>query len=435
MVRKMATLNANYDKLAAGYLFPVVMRKRKEFEARTGKKVMRLDIGDAKLPLGPTVAGAMAFAAERLGFSSGYDDSEIAKDNIKRILHEAEYDKFNGYGDEQGCSMLRKAIADKHYGARGIAVDPAEIFVSDGAKCDCANIQTMFGLDNIVAVADPAYPVYVDTNVTSGRTGEFDKEKLTYAGIVYMPCNKENGFIPNVPIRHHGWGQKADLIYLCSPNNPTGAVMTKDKLKEFVGYAREFGSVIVFDAAYSEFIKDSTLPKSILEIEGARDCAMEIQSFSKSAGFTGVRLGWTVVPKQLMNGKLNAMWNRHSTTFFNGASNIAQAGGLVSLLSPSAEIECRQAVDTYMGNAKIIGQGLESKGFKVNGGDNAPYLWFDTGMDSWKFLDKLLEETQVSCTPGVGFGPSGAGYARLTAFAKREDVEKAVDSIVKNLKM
>lgn len=434
----MAKINEHYDKLAAGYLFPVVGNKRNEYAARTGKKVMRLDIGDAKLPISPTVARAMSMAADRLSFSQGYSYNDVKADKVRAILHEAGYDKFNGYGDEQGCSLLRRTIAEQHYGGRGVSIDPGEVFVSDGAKCDCANIQTLFGLDNIIAVADPAYPVYVDTNVAAGRTGEFDKTTFTYDGIVYMPCTKEKGFLPQLDKLESGVFDELhgvpDLIYLCSPNNPTGAVINYDQLKSFVDFARDYESVIIFDAAYSEFIKDPNLPRSIYEVEGAKDCAVEIQSFSKSAGFTGVRLGWTVVPKKLRGGKLNSMWNRRSQTFFNGASNIVQAGGLVSMLDERARAESRQAVEIYMGNAKIIRQGLESIGFEVNGGDNAPYLWFNTGMESWAFLDKMLEECQVSCTPGVGFGPSGAGYARLTAFATREDTERAVDSIVKNLK-
>ncbi len=424
----MATLNANYDKLAAGYLFPEVAKRRNAFQERTGRKVMRLDIGDAAIPLGPTVARALSIAGDRLQYLDGFTDKEIGSDEVKQILHQAGYDKFNGYGNEQGCNLLRKAIADQ-YQSRGINIDSSEVFVGDGAKCDVANMQQIFGIDNVVAVQDPAYPVYVDTNVASGRTGEFDKIKGIYEGIVYMSCTEENGFVPNIP------EGRADLVYLCSPNNPTSAILPKSRAKQFVDWAVDRNAIIFSDAAYSEFIEDPTLMRSIYEIEGAERCAIEFQSFSKSAGFTGVRLGWTVVPKAFRDGKPNAMWNRRSTTFFNGACNLAQPGGLVALLTEKGQAECRTMKETYMGNAKIIRAGLESIGFKVNGGDNGPYLWFNTGMDSWKFLDKLLEETGVSCTPGVGFGPSGAGYARLSAFALREDVEKAVDSIVKNLRM
>jgi len=428
----MATLNANYDKLSGAYLFPRVAKVRNDFVKKTGKPVMRLDIGDAKLPLGPTVARAFSIAGDRLQYAKGFTAEEIGTDEVKRILHEAGYDRFNGYGDEQGCSMLRKTIADQ-YKLRKVDIYPSEVFVSDGAKCDVANIQTLFDQANIVAVQDPAYPVYLDTNVLAGRSEKFDDATGTYPGIVYMACNAENAF--KTDFFRRSSAVKADLIYLCSPNNPTGAVMNHDDLKMAVNYAKENDSVIIFDAAYSDFIQDLSLPRSIFEIPGAEDVAIETQSFSKSEGFTGVRLGWTVVPKALRNGKLNAMWNRHSTTFFNGASNLTQPGGLVALLTEEGRTEGAKMVDTYMGNAQIIRQGLESKGFRVNGGDNAPYLWFYTAMDSWQFLDKLLEETQVSCTPGVGFGPSGAGYARLSAFAQREDVEKAVDSIVKNLKI
>jgi len=434
----MAKLNQGYEALESSYLFSEVGKRRDAFEERTGKPVIRIDIGDAKLPLSPTVARAMSMAADRLGHAEGYANEEVNVSTIKAILNKAGYDRFNGYGSEQGNSLLRETIAQE-YGHRGINIQPDEVFVSDGAKPDSANIQSLFSRDEIVAVQDPAYPVYVDTNVIAGRGGEWDKEKKQYTRLVYMPCTKENDFLPDAQtLRDHEamFNETPGLIYLCSPNNPTGTVTPSSRAKQFVDYANEKGSVIAFDAAYSEFIKNPNLPKSIFEIPGARDCAIEFQSFSKSAGFTGVRLGFTIVPKDVMGGKLNAMWNRRQGTFFNGASNVVQAGGLVSLLHPQAREECEESVKTYMENAEMLRQCVEDKGFRsVTGGVDSPYIWFNTGMDSWKFLDKLLEETGVSCTPGVGFGPSGDGYARLSAFATRENVERAVDSISKNLRM
>lgn len=434
----MVSLNKGYDRVHASYLFSKVAECRNAFTERTGRPVIRIDIGDAKLPQSPTVSRAMALSAHRQQYVTGYTKYQRTTDKVKEILHEAGYDRFNGYGDEQGNKMLRQAIAGE-YQRQGINVSADEIFVSDGAKCDCGNIQTLFSLRNIVAVQDPAYPVYVDSNVIAGRGGKWDKKKGMYSGLNYMPCNEENNFLCEPSdIRHGGsWqGDSPGLIYLCSPNNPTGAVMYKAKLKRFVDYAIKNGSLIMFDAAYSAFIDDPTLPRSILEIPGAKDCSIEFQSFSKSHGFTGTRLGWIVVPKRLQEGKLNRMWNRRSTTFFNGADNIAQAGGLVALLHPTARKECAANVKTYMKNALMIRECIEDKGFEtVTGGIDSPYVWFNTGMDSWKFLGKSLEECGVSCTPGSGFGPSGAGYARLSAFALPSDVERACDSISKNLKI
>ncbi len=392
----MVKLNENYDRVSASYLFSEIARRTREFQSsHPDARIMRLGIGNTTEPLTPTVIAGLRLGVDKLANAATY----------------------TGYGDEQGDARLRQAIA-QGYKQTGVEINPSEVFVSDGAKPDTANIQSIFGLENIVAVQDPAYLVYVDTNILSGRD------------VTYMPCTEENGFFPYVP------KEKADLIYLCSPNNPTGAVATKKQLKSFVDYARERGSVIIFDAAYSAFIRDPDLPRSIYEIEGAKKCAIEINSFSKSDGFTGVRLGWTVVPIELENGKLNAMWNRRQTTFFNGASNIAQEGGLAAL-TPQGQEESRKIVDYYMRNADIIREGLIKKGLTVYGGINAPYLWMKTTncLSSWEFFDKLLGETNVVGTPGSGFGPKGEGYFRLSAFGHRENVEAAVESIQKNLRL
>jgi len=409
----MAKINLNYRKLSAGYLFQEIGRRTKEFtENNPGIKVMKLGIGNTTEPITPTVLSGLHFGVEKLG----------------------KIETYTGYGDEQGDKRLREALV-KFYEKKGIVLDLTEIFISDGAKPDTANIQSIFGLENIVAVQDPSYPVYVDTNVIAGRTNEFNENKNQYDGIVYMPCNKENIFFPEIP------NKKVDLIYLCFPNNPTGAVATKKQLKKFVDYARENKTIIIFDAAYSAFISDSNLPKSIYEIDGAKECSIEINSFSKIAGFTGIRLGWTIVPKDLITEnsrpeELNFMWNRRQTTFFNGASNIAQEGGLAAL-TEQGQKECKILADYYITNAKIIKQGLEAIGLKVFGGDNAPYLWVQTPnkMDSWEFFDKLLKETCVVGTPGSGFGPSGQGYFRLSAFGHKKDIENAVESIKNNLKL
>lgn len=409
----MAKINLNYRKLSAGYLFQEIGRRTKEFtENNPGIKVMKLGIGNTTEPITPTVLSGLHFGVEKLG----------------------KIETYTGYGDEQGDKRLREALV-KFYEKKGIVLDLTEIFISDGAKPDTANIQSIFGLENIVAVQDPSYPVYVDTNVIAGRTNEFNENKNQYDGIVYMPCNEENNFFPEIP------DKKVDIIYLCFPNNPTGAVATKKQLKKFVDYARENKAIIIFDAAYSAFISDSNLPKSIYEIDGAKECSIEINSFSKIAGFTGIRLGWTIVPKDLITEnsrpeELNFMWNRRQTTFFNGASNIAQEGGLAAL-TEQGQKECKILADYYITNAKIIKQGLEAIGLKVFGGDNAPYLWVQTPnkMDSWEFFDKLLKETCVVGTPGSGFGPSGQGYFRLSAFGHKKDIENAVESIKNNLKL
>ncbi|MBU2579205.1 LL-diaminopimelate aminotransferase [Patescibacteria group bacterium] len=407
----MAKINSNYRKLSAGYLFQEIARRTKEFtETNPGIKIMKLGIGNTTESITPTILKGLHFGVEKLGKAETY----------------------SGYGDEQGDKCLREALV-KHYEKKGIILDISEIFISDGAKPDTANIQSIFSLENIIAVQDPSYPVYVDTNVIAGRTNKFNEKKGQYDGIVYMPCVEENNFFPEIP------NKKVDIIYLCFPNNPTGATATKEQLKKFVDYAIKNKAIIIFDAAYSAFISDSDLPKSIYEIEESKKCSIEINSFSKIAGFTGIRLGWTIVPKDLIVensefGELNNMWNRRQTTFFNGASNIAQEGGLVAL-TEQGQKECKILADYYMTNAKIIKQGLESIGLKVYGGENAPYLWIKipNRMDSWDFFNKLLNETHVVGTPGSGFGPSGQGYFRLSAFGHRKDIEEAVESIKNNL--
>jgi len=410
----MATINKNYNKLAAGYLFPEIGRRRDAFlksnpHLKLGD-IMKLGVGNTSEPLTHTVINGLHLGVDKL----------------------ASKDTYTGYGDEQGDKRLRQALADR-YEKRGVKLEFEEIFVSDGAKPDSANIQSIFSEDSIVAVQDPAYPVYVDSNVIAGRTRSFVNGR--YEGLVYMPCTADNGFFPELP------SGKVDLIYLCSPNNPTGAVATKDQLRMFIDYARLTQAVIIFDAAYSAYISDSNLPRSIYEIEGAKECAIEISSFSKDAGFTGVRLGWAVVPKTIITAgedpsKLNSLWNRRQTTMFNGASNIVQEGGLASMME-MGQRECQGVVNYYMENARIIKWTLEKMGFKVFGGLNAPYLWvkLPNGMKSWEFFDKLLSEAHVLCTPGVGFGPSGEGYVRFSAFGHREDIEKAAKSIQDNLRL
>jgi len=409
----MATINDNYGKLAAGYLFPEIAKRAKAFSQNNpGVKLLKLGIGNSTEPLAPTVVAGLKFGADKL----------------------AKAETYTGYGDEQGDTRLRKAIAAE-YGKLGAQISDNEVFVSDGAKPDVGNIQSIFSPDCIVAVQDPAYPVYVDTNVIAGRGGNYDASRGCYDKLVYMPCTEANGFFPEVPTK------KVDLIYLCSPNNPTGAVATKEQLAKFVEYARKNQAVIIFDSAYSEYISDPALPKSIYEVAGAKECAIEINSFSKSAGFTGVRLGWTVVPMDCVcedagNGKLNSMWNRRQCTFFNGASNVVQEGGL-AVLSPQGQKECKETIGHYMGNAKIIREGLSSIGLKVYGGVNAPYLWVKTpdGIKSWEFFDILLSKAHVVTTPGAGFGPHGEGFIRVSAFGHRNDIIEAVESIKKNIKV
>jgi LL-diaminopimelate aminotransferase len=405
----MARGNAAYRKLTAGYLFPEISRRARAFQAaHPDARILRLGIGDTTEPLTPTIVQGLRDAVDRLGRPEGY----------------------SGYGDSEGIPALREAIAAAYH-EHGARVDAADVFVSDGAKPDSSNIQSIFSLDSVVAVQDPAYPVYVDSNVIAGRTGEADHG--CYQGLVYMPCTEENGFFPDLPDR------KVDLIYICSPNNPTGAVATHDQLRRFVDYARAHQAVILFDSAYAPYITDPDLPRSIYEIDGAPSCAIEISSFSKSIGFTGVRLGWSVVPAALVAedtqpGELKAMWTRRQNTFFNGASNIAQAGALAAF-SPAGRRETHDLVGYYLENARLIRECIESLGLKAFGGVNAPYVWMRTpkGIGSWAFFDKLLGECHVVGTPGAGFGPCGEGYLRLSAFGHRDNILQATTRIRERL--
>ena len=333
---------------------------------------------------------------------------------------------FKGYAPDLGYEFLRKAIAENDFASRGCDISPDEIFVSDGAKCDCGNIQEIFGLDNTIAVCDPVYPVYVDSNVMAGRTGEFDPEADRYKGVIYMPCKEENGFAPELP------QEVPDLIYLCFPNNPTGAVATKEKLQEFVDYANEHGSIILFDAAYEAYISEPDIPHSIYECEGAKKCAIEFRSFSKTAGFTGLRLGFTVVPKELEaeGVKLWPLWARRHGTKYNGAPYIIQRAG-EAIYTKEGRAQVQEQISYYMWNAKYIHDGLKEAGYQVSGGVNAPYIWLKTpnNMTSWEFFDTLLDKANVVGTPGSGFGPGGEHYFRLTGFGSKENTIKAVDRI------
>lgn len=351
---------------------------------------------------------------------------------MKRLISWQTPKTYSGYGDERGDPELRRALAG-HYKQYGVSLEPDEFFISDGAKTDTANLQSIFSEDAVIAVQDPVYPVYVDSAVIGGRTSDYRNSR--YGGIVYMDCTEDNGFFPDLP------EQTVDLIYLCSPNNPTGTVARKDQLKKFVDYARDNNAVIIFDAAYSAFISDNSLPRSIYEIEGAETCSIEVNSFSKLAGFTGVRLGWTIVPHRLtvegtVPGEIQALWNRRQTTMFNGASNIAQSGG-IAVLSKKGQKETKKLIDYYMGSAEIIRKGLSESGLEVFGGENAPYIWAKTpdGLDSWEFFDKLMKEAHVVGTPGSGFGSRGEGFFRLSAFGDRDLVKEAVKRIKKKLEV
>ncbi len=407
----MAKINANYELLAAGYLFPEIARRARAFvAANPGVELLRLGIGDTTEPLTPLVIDGLRQGVERL----------------------AKRESYSGYGESEGTNELRTAIA-KHYARRGVELGLDEIFVSDGAKPDSGNIQSIFAADAVVAVQDPAYPVYVDTNVIAGRAGTFESALGQYSRLVYMPCDESNGFFPALP------SGKVDLLYLCSPNNPTGAVATREQLEGFVRYAQANRAVIIYDAAYADFIRSPELPRSIYEIEGAKECAIELYSLSKGAGFTGVRLGWAIVPTSLRvegddAGRVNQLWRRRQNTFFNGASNVVQAGA-VAALSEAGYAECQRVVDYYMHNAQLVRRTLTELGLVAYGGDNGPYVWMKTpnGMKSWDFFDKLLSECHVVGTPGAGFGPSGEGYFRLSAFGHREDIERAVTAIRQRL--
>jgi LL-diaminopimelate aminotransferase len=406
---KMFQVNENYLKLPGSYLFSTIGQKVNQFaKEHPDKKVIRLGIGDVTQPLAPSIIGALHKAVDDMG----------------------QADTFHGYAPDLGYEFLRKAIADNDYQTRGCQISPDEIFVSDGAKCDSGNIQEIFSRDARIAVCDPVYPVYVDSNVMAGRTGVYDKNTETWSNVTYMPCLSENNFAPVIPSEEGA----PDLIYLCFPNNPTGATITKPQLQEWVDYANKVGAVILYDAAYEAYISETDVPHSIYECNGAETCAIEIRSFSKNAGFTGLRLGFTVVPKALKSGdvSLHSLWTRRHGTKYNGAPYIVQRAG-EAVYSPEGKRQLQAQIASYMKNAAYILEGLKSAGYEVSGGINAPYIWMKTpsGMTSWDFFDYLLQKIGVVGTPGAGFGPSGEGYFRLTAFGSYENTVEAVDRMVR----
>jgi len=409
----MATINDNYLKLHGSYLFAEIARRVAAFkEANPEADIIRLGIGDVTQPLPPACIKAMHKAVDEL----------------------ANADTFRGYGPEQGYSFLTDAIIEHNYKARGIEIACDEIFISDGSKSDCGNIQEIFGTDNHVAITDPVYPVYLDTNVMAGRTGTL-QEDGHFEGVTYLPCDASNDFAPALP------KERVDMIYLCCPNNPTGTTLSRAELKKWVDYARENESVILFDAAYVAYITEDDVPRSIYEIEGAKDVAIEFRSFSKTAGFTGTRCGYTIIPKTVKghaaDGTLvefNKLWNRRHTTKFNGTAYIVQRGA-AAIYTEEGQKQVKETIAYYMENARIIREGLQAAGIKAYGGVNAPYIWLKTpdNMPSWDFFDKLLTEVHIVGTPGAGFGPCGEGYFRLTAFGNRENTVRAVERIKNQL--
>ncbi len=403
-------LNANYAKLPGSYLFSDIEKRIQAYSRKNpDKQLIRLGIGDVTRPLCPAVIDAMHAATAEMGEAA----------------------TFHGYGPEQGYALLREAIAAHDYAARNVPVDIGEIFVSDGAKCDVANISELFSVSALAAVCDPVYPVYVDSNAMAGRAGNYISQEGRWDGLIYMPCTAENHFLPDLP-RNNRFRRDPDLIYLCFPNNPTGSMITAKKLAKWVDYANETGAVILYDSAYEAYITEDGLPHSIYEIPGAKTCAIEFRSFSKTAGFTGTRCAYTVVPYELRrNGvSLNAMWNRRQTTKFNGTPYVTQRAA-AAVYSPEGRAQVARNIAYYMNNAKIIRDNLSAAGFDVYGGVNAPYIWLRTpdGMKSWEFFDWLLEKVQIVGTPGVGFGPCGEGYFRLTAFASLENTLAAMERI------
>ena len=409
----MATINDNYLKLPGSYLFAEIARRVAAFkEANPEADIIRLGIGDVTQPLPPACIEAMHKAVDEL----------------------ANADTFRGYGPEQGYSFLTDAIIEHNYKARGIDIASDEIFISDGSKSDCGNIQEIFGTDNHVAITDPVYPVYLDTNVMAGRTGTL-QEDGHFEGVTYLPCDASNDFAPALP------KERVDMIYLCCPNNPTGTTLSRAELKKWVDYAHENESVILFDAAYAAYVTEDDVPRSIYEIEGAKDVAIEFRSFSKTAGFTGTRCGYTIIPKTVKgraaDGSLvefNKLWNRRHTTKFNGTAYIVQRGA-AAIYTEEGQKQVKETIAYYMENARIIREGLQAAGIKAYGGVNAPYIWLKTpdNMPSWDFFDKLLTEVHIVGTPGAGFGPCGEGYFRLTAFGNRENTVRAVERIKNQL--
>ncbi len=404
----MALINEHFLKLQSSYLFSDVAKKVNSFKtAHPENKIIRMGIGDVTQPLAPAVIEAMHKAVDEMATKEG----------------------FHGYGPEQGYPFLIDAIIKNDYASRGITLEESEVFVSDGAKSDCGNIGDILSRDNTIGVLDPVYPVYIDSNVMSGRTGVMDNGK--WSNVVYIPCTEENNFVPALPSR------KVDILYLCYPNNPTGTVLTRKELKKWVDYALENDILIMYDSAYKAYIQNPDVPHSIYEIEEARSVAIEFRSFSKTAGFTGVRCGYTVVPKELdgftVGGKkvqLGKLWNRRQTTKFNGTSYISQRGA-EAVYSTEGKRQVKSTIDYYMTNARIMKEGLQSCGLKVWGGEDAPYLWVKApkGLSSWEFFDKLLYEQSIVGTPGVGFGPSGEGFLRLTAFGNRVDTLEAINRL------
>ena len=401
----MFKVNQDYLKLPGSYLFSTVARKQREYQtAHPEAEIIKLSIGDVTQPLAPAIVEALHGAVDEM----------------------AHAETFHGYAPDLGYEFLRSAIAKNDYQSRGCDISADEIFVSDGAKSDCGNIGDILSIDNVIAVCDPVYPVYVDTNAMAGRAGEYDEESQGWTNIIYMPTTAENHFVPELPEK------VADVIYLCSPNNPTGTVLNADQLKVWVDYANEHGSIIMFDAAYERFISEEGVPHSIYEIEGAKTCAIEFRSFSKTAGFTGARCGYTVVPKALERDgeSLNAMWNRRQCTKFNGASYIIQRGA-AAIYTDEGEKQIEETLDYYRANARVIKEGLERAGFEVYGAVNSPYVWCKApeGMGSWDLFTLLLEKANVITTPGAGFGPSGEGYIRLSAFGDADATKEGVRRI------
>ena len=401
----MVKINDNYLKLQGSYLFSTIAKKVSEYtSANPDRKIIRLGIGDVTRPLTPAVIGSLHASVDEM----------------------ADEKTFRGYAPDLGYDFLRHAVCENDYRSRGCDISEDEIFISDGAKPDSGNIQEIFDTDNRIAVCDPVYPVYVDSNVMAGRAGEYDKDTGRYSDVIYMPCRAENGFAPEIP------DEVPDIIYLCFPNNPTGAAITKDELAKWVDYANRNGSVIIYDAAYEAYISEDNVPHSVYECSGARECAIELHSFSKNAGFTGLRLGYAVVPKDLKRSgvSLNSLWARRHATKYNGAPYIVQRAG-EAVYSPEGKKEIRGLVEYYMENARYILSGLKEAGYTVYGGVNSPYIWMATpdNMSSWEFFDHLLATANVVGTPGVGFGSCGEGYFRLTAFGSHENTREAVDRI------
>ncbi|MGI6174568.1 MAG: LL-diaminopimelate aminotransferase [Christensenellales bacterium] len=404
----MTRINENYLELQGSYLFSEIAKRVNTFkEENPNADIIRMGIGDVTRPLSESVIASLHAAVDEM----------------------ADADTFRGYGPEQGYAFLTQSIIDTDYTPRGVELSTDEVFVSDGAKCDTGNFQEIFDTGSIVAVTDPVYPVYVDSNVMAGRAGKFDAATGRYERIVYLPCVQENGFVPELP------KQRVDLIYLCYPNNPTGTVLRKDELKVWVDYAQKTGAVILFDGAYEAFIQEDDVPRSIYEIEGAKEVAVEFRSLSKTAGFTGTRCAYTVVPKELYarnaageKVSLNVLWNRRQTTKFNGVSYVTQRGAQ-AVYTQEGQQQIKSMIDYYMGNAKVIREAMQGLGIQAVGGVNSPYIWMKTPVKSWDFFDKLLKEVHIVGTPGAGFGTCGEGYFRLTAFSSRENTLRAMERL------